>query len=445
MMSVTVLYFLLLSTCLTHVHGLSDCEALYHTPHIENGSVSEAVKLSAVDPDFFLGINSHSGFITVNKEYNSNLFFWYFPHEDVKRVPFIIWLNGGPGVSSLLGMFDLIGPIKLVNGKVGRRNATWASSYSLLFIDSPVGAGFSYTDDDRGYTSSEEQVSDQLYKFLLQFLVLFPEQRETPLFIAGESYAGKYVPAFAAKIHWNNDLQNPINLKGIIMGNAMVDPRNVMHYTELTRELGLLEDPQLQELKALEDSMVSLIDQGRMVDAANKFNETIEYIKKKTLVSIYNYLEEATSIKSPLESFVTQPEVRCAIHAGNGSFNLNNQVVYNKMLPDIANSTRPMVEELLAKCGVLSYSGQLDLILPYSGSKRVYDLMQWPGREEYQNAPRQILKQHFGGGDKDKVVAYMKAGGNFFDVLIRNCGHMVPKEQPAVLKHIVDLFINMFK
>ncbi|KAJ2953880.1 hypothetical protein O0L34_g1508 [Tuta absoluta] len=443
MTSVTVLFFSLLSICLIQVQSLSDCQPLYHTPHIENGSVSDAVKLSVVDPGSFLGINSHSGFITVNKEYNSNLFFWYFPHEDVKSVPWIIWLNGGPGVSSLLGLFDLVGPIKLVNGKVTRRTVTWASNYSLLFIDSPVGAGFSYTDDDRGYTSSEEQVSDQLHIFLLQFLNLFPEQRKNPLFIAGESYAGKYVPAFAAKIHRNNDLQNPINLKGIIIGNGMIDPRNMMHYSELTRELGLLEDPELQKLKGLEDSMVSLIDQGRMVDAANKFNETIEYIKKKTLVSIYNYLEETTHIKSTLEAFVTQPEVRCAIHAGNASFNLNNQVVYNKMLPDIANSTRPMVEELLTKYGVLSYSGQLDLILPYSCSKRVYNLMKWPRREEYQKAPRKILKGRFKGGEK--VVGYMKAGGNFLDVMIRNCGHMVPKEQPEVLKHIVDLFIHIYK
>lgn len=89
--------------------------ALILTPFIENGQIDKARDASKVNSTVFFGFDSYSGFITVNKTYNSNIFFWYFPVENkpVNETPWIIWLQGGPGASSLTGLFDEIGPFKL--------------------------------------------------------------------------------------------------------------------------------------------------------------------------------------------------------------------------------------------------------------------------------------------------------------------------------------------
>ncbi|CAD0195936.1 unnamed protein product [Chrysodeixis includens] len=416
---------------------------LFLTPYIESGKADEARNLSEVDSTKFLDIPSHSGFITINKEYNSNLFYWFFPAStNLTTTPWIIWLQGGPGFSSLKGLFDIIGPIKIEDGKVVPRNVTWASDYSLLFLDNPIGAGFSFTDDDRGYTTNEDDVGAHMLEFLNQFLKMFPELRTAPLFIAGQSYAGKYVPALGMQIHRHNQhSKETINMRGLAIGNGLVNLREMMHYSSLCAALGLLDGPQLEHLEVLEEQVIKLIDEQKMVDAANKFNETIEFIKKHSGVSVYKFTEDSSSGAPAFEAFINGHDVRELIHVGDASFDYNNQLVYNKMLPDFANSTKPFVEELLEHYGVMCYSGQLDVILPYSASKHMYATLQWSQREAYLSTPRKRLRRHVNGS----VVGYRKAGGNMVEILVRGAGHSVPSDQPDVAKFIYDAFIQDFK
>ncbi|CAB3230539.1 unnamed protein product [Arctia plantaginis] len=436
--------------CSAFNHVVLSNDRLILTRYIKNGQATEARKLSEVNSTKFFDIKSHSGFMTVEEKYNNNLFFWFFPAvTPLAQTPWIIWLQGGPGVSSMLGLFDIIGPIKIEDGQVKERKVTWASDYSLLFLDNPVGAGFSFTDDDRGYPNNEDDIGDQMLQFLLQFLEMFPELRSAPLFIAGQSYAGKYVPALGIQIHrYNTDISRNdnderliINLRGIAIGNGLVELRNMMHYSDLCRDLGILDGNELSRLETLEEEVVHFIDNRKMVDAANKFNETIEYIKKKSGISIYNFLKDPTKKAPAFEAYITRPDVRELIHVGDSSFHYNNQHVYYKMLPDFANSTKPFVEDLLEYYGVLSYSGQLDLILPYSLSKYMYETLNWSRREQYLHASRRRLRRHTNGA----VVGYKKAGGNFIDILVRGAGHLVPADQPEVAKFIIDVFIDEFK
>ncbi|XP_039764572.1 venom serine carboxypeptidase-like isoform X2 [Pararge aegeria] len=391
-----VVKLLLLITCLELIKPLvtaGPCQScLILTELIKNGHASLARAMSEVNSTSFLGIRSFSGFITVNKRYNSNMFFWFFPKADMGRSPWIIWLQGGPGASSMIGVFDLIGPIQIVDGKVTSRNVTWAEEYSLLFIDNPVGAGFSFTDDDRGYPDNEHDVGSQMFEFLQQFLQLFPELHVAPLFIAGQSYAGKYVPALGIQVHRHRNTSS-INLKGVMIGNGLIDPRSMMHYGELCRVLGILDNDQIKKVKALESSVVRLIDNKNWTMASEAFNATIEYIKKNSGVSVYNYQNNPDSSVPRFEAFLSRPDVREWLHVGNASFDYDNQLVYEKMLPDIMKTTKPWLEELLEHYGVMCYSGQLDVILAYSLSKYTYDLLQWSRREEYENAKRIQLRR----------------------------------------------------
>lgn len=85
------------------------------------------------------------------------------------------------------------------------------------------------------------------------------------------------------------------------------------------------------------------------------FNKTIEHIKSSSGVSIYNFIEAPTHSAREFEDFVNRKDVREWIHVGNLTFDLNNQVVYEKMLPDIMNTTKPWVEDLLENYAILGY------------------------------------------------------------------------------------------
>ncbi|KAF9547484.1 hypothetical protein EC957_008321 [Mortierella hygrophila] len=80
---------------------------------------------------------------------NAEMFYWFFPalKPKVKNSPLIIWLQGGPGVSSMIGLFYGTGPIHVTDDlKLVRNNNTWANEYSMLFVGQPVGTGYSFVD-----------------------------------------------------------------------------------------------------------------------------------------------------------------------------------------------------------------------------------------------------------------------------------------------------------
>jgi carboxypeptidase C (cathepsin A) len=139
-------------------------------------------------------------------------------------------LNGGPGASSLFGMFLENGPLRIThtidNFQVSYTNETWADAGSLLYIDNPIGSGFSYGKD---YVKSMDEASEELLDFLLNFYIAYPEFAGRPLFLTGESYAGKFLPNFAKSIldfNLNNCTsgQPKINLSAILVADPYVDP-----------------------------------------------------------------------------------------------------------------------------------------------------------------------------------------------------------------------------
>jgi carboxypeptidase C (cathepsin A) len=182
----------------------------------------------------------HSGYITVSKEYNSNTFFWFFPALDGNSSsPLLVWMNGGPGATSLYGLFEELGPYysDAKGEQLYPREITWNAHYSIIYIDNPVGTGFSFTDSAQGYCTDQTCVGDNLYSFLTQFFTIFPDYVANDLYIAGESYGGKYVPAFASKIDAQNKLNNNthINLRGISIGDGELF---ILHFNDSSFSVG---------------------------------------------------------------------------------------------------------------------------------------------------------------------------------------------------------------
>ena len=106
---------------------------------------------------------SYAGFAPMDSENTSALFYWYFPNEQgLENAPLLVWLQGGPGASSLWGAFaEKIGPFYIVdNGDGGynveHRDGSWASAFNMLFIDNPLGTGYSYSANGNYSTNIDE-------------------------------------------------------------------------------------------------------------------------------------------------------------------------------------------------------------------------------------------------------------------------------------------------
>lgn len=297
-------------------------EQLILTPFIESGKIDEARNLSRVLP-LKGNVTSFSGFITVDKDCKSNLFFWLFPAETSPETgPLSVWLQGGPGSTSLFGLFNENGPFQLTSdGDIKLRDFSWTQASSFLYIDNPVGTGFSHTGRLDCYSKNQTHVGQNLLELVKQILQLFPEYSKNPFFVTGESYAGKYVPALAYAIHQHNknENENYINLQGIAIGNGLVDPGSQFQYGDYLYQLGIIDVNDREVFYDRENWIRKYIADENWIDAFRVFDDFLngDLISYPTLFynvtgfNVYfNYLYHAQPPEGDVDAFVTTLEVR---------------------------------------------------------------------------------------------------------------------------------------
>ena len=141
--------------------------------------------------------------------------------------PVLIWFNGGPGCSSMLGFMQENGPRVINDGEdyLIENEYGWNTRANVLWLESPAGVGWSYATDGDYKTNDDQQSIDALAA-LQSWFVKFPEFKTNELYVSGESYAGIYVPYLAYQIDLNNRKAaytpsiESINLKGFMVGNG---------------------------------------------------------------------------------------------------------------------------------------------------------------------------------------------------------------------------------
>jgi carboxypeptidase C (cathepsin A) len=121
----------------------------------------------------------HDRHIEIDQEHNSNLFFWHYENRHIAdRQRTILWLNGGPGCSSMDGAMMEVGPYRVRHGgNLEYNNGSWDEFANLLFVDQPVGTGFSYVNTD-SYLTDLNQMADHMMIFLDKWFKLFPEYED---------------------------------------------------------------------------------------------------------------------------------------------------------------------------------------------------------------------------------------------------------------------------
>lgn len=418
---------------------------LFLTPYVENGNINKGRRLARVPFTESLRIKSYAGFFTVNSTYNSNQFFWYFPSMTTnKNAPVIVWLQGGPGATSLYGLFTENGPLIVSKRKFRRRMYTWALNHHVIYIDNPVGTGFSFTEDPKGYCTDESQVGEQLYSTLYQFFQLFPELQRNKFFVTGESYGGKYVPALAYTIHKKNPTAKiKINMKGIAIGNGLSDPENQLGYGKYLYQIGLIDWNAAAKFEYYENKAKAYIQKKQWKEAFEMFDLMIFNDKKNFFSNVtgfsnfhYNYLHtrDYTQYKD-FGPMLQKTAVRKAIHVGNLPFN-NGSIVQQHLRLDIPKSVAPWITELLDHYNVVIYNGQLDVICAYPLTVNYLRNLNFTGADEYKTAKRYIWKVD------GEIAGYVKQAGKLVEIMVRAAGHMVPSDQPKWALDLITRFTH---
>ncbi|KAF9604947.1 hypothetical protein IFM89_011314 [Coptis chinensis] len=177
-------------------------------------------KITVLPGQPHVSFQQYSGYVTIDVKKKISRFYYFVEAEmDPASKPLVLWLNRGPGCSSLgVGAFSENGPFR-PSGKVLVRNEhSWNKEANMLYLETPGGVGLSFSNQ-----TSFETVDDKITGMSHHFEQLLIDIQQTELFITGESYAGHYIPQLAELMIQFNKKKMLFNLKGIALGNPVLE------------------------------------------------------------------------------------------------------------------------------------------------------------------------------------------------------------------------------
>ncbi|CAM9750410.1 unnamed protein product, partial [Hapterophycus canaliculatus] len=176
-----------------------------------------------------------SGYINVDQEHGRKIFYWFMEaQEDAADAPVILWTNGGPGCSGMLGLLTEHGPFQVRDGgkTLVDNDYSWNKLANMLYVEIPSGVGFSYSDTASDYETGDDKTATDNYWLVQGWLDRFPQYRSNAFHISSESYGGHYMPQLAEEILVRNDKVKKdgsapvINFSGFLVGNPYTDARS---------------------------------------------------------------------------------------------------------------------------------------------------------------------------------------------------------------------------
>uniref|UniRef100_A0A2N9GDT2 Uncharacterized protein n=1 Tax=Fagus sylvatica TaxID=28930 RepID=A0A2N9GDT2_FAGSY len=174
-----------------------------------------------------------TGYIGVGDNETSQLFYYFVESQrSPTQDPLVLWITGGPGCSSLAGFFFESGPLTFTLGDYNGSLPTlqenpfaWTQNLNIIYMDGPVGTGFSYSETLDGYIMDDYKFVAQAYEFLQKWLTEHPQYQENQLYVGGDSYSGIPIPMIVQQIVIGIEAGDVplINLRGYILGNPVTD------------------------------------------------------------------------------------------------------------------------------------------------------------------------------------------------------------------------------
>jgi len=399
-----------------------------------------------------------AGYIQVNK--TRELFFWFFESRSQPDTdPFVLWMTGGPGCSSLVALFYENGPYQITDNLSLTLNPySWNEVANVLWIDQPVGAGFSYSSLGDIGVVTEDQMANDMYQFFQSFFHQYPKYAKNDFYVFGESYAGHYVPAFSARVFRSNQNPEPgaieINLKGIGIGNGLVNPAiQYQYYAKYAWEHHLVNAAEYAIMQA------GIIPCIALIEACTQ-NSTLGWVACINAYVVCNYAElipvQFTGVNlydvreqckidplcynfSGVENWVKLPDVKKALGTGEHPWRECNRITELKLVfagDWMLNFADDIPELLAANISVLVYAGEYDYICNWLGNSMWVDRLDWPGQGSYRASKNQTWTV-----DGTVAGTFKSAEGLTF-LKVKDAGHMVPLNQP---KNSLDMLSRVLK
>ncbi|PIN21895.1 Serine carboxypeptidases (lysosomal cathepsin A) [Handroanthus impetiginosus] len=451
---------LFLISCIANLHFIS-CSASFSSDPANQQQSDRVSNLPG--QNFDVNFAHYAGYVTVNEESGRAFFYWFFEaEEDPSSKPLLLWLNGGPGCSSIgLGLAEEIGPFHVEkDGKTLYLNPySWTKAANVLFLDSPVGVGFSYSNTSSDVSSNGDQrtAADNL-EFLLQWFERFPQYKGRDFYIAGESYAGHYVPQLSQVIVRHNQRtgEKIINLKGFMVGNALIDDfHDYVGLFQFMWSVGMISDQTYRQLNILCDSESLLRPSENCSKALDIADEEIGDIDMYSIFtppctansSQLNYVWGRKSKVGLLRRaydpcteqhstvYFNRPEVQNALHVRSEHSPLKwetcSDFVYENW-NDFPSSVLDIYRELLRfGLRIWIFSGNADAVVPVTSTRYSIDALKLPTVSPWR-----------AWYDDGQVGGWMQEYEGLTFVTVRGAGHEVPLHRPKQALTLIKSYLS---
>ncbi|KAL8284039.1 hypothetical protein RQP46_005152 [Phenoliferia psychrophenolica] len=403
-------------------------------------------------------VKSYSGYLDIDAE--THLFFWAFEsRSSPAKDPLVLWLNGGPGCSSSTGLLFELGPCSIANeGQNTTFNKySWTESANMIFLDQPVQVGYSY--GGKSINNSPDSAKD-VYAFLQLFYAKFPKFEKNDFHVAGESYAGTYIPNIGSFINEAN--KNPptasssiIPLKSLLIGNGLTDTAiqfpSVPDYACGGSKYGAIFD---EETCATMRGKIPTCQRltGYCYNAPNRFTCVPATLScwqiagpiQQSGLNPYDVRKKCDreGDDGPLcykemtwiETYLNKPEVKKQLGAPTDrtfescNMQINQAFMFNG---DVSHNTAALIPPMLEDgIRVLIYAGEADFMCNYLGNLAWTLALEWTGKGDYNLAKS---KKFYADGQKKAAgeTRSVGTGGGLLTYLqVYDAGHMVPYDQP---------------
>ncbi|KAL3507232.1 hypothetical protein ACH5RR_032614 [Cinchona calisaya] len=393
-----------------------------------------------------LNFDQYSGYVTVDPKAGRALFYYFAESENCSTKPLVLWLNGGPGCSSFgAGAMTELGPFRVnKDGKTLWHNEyAWNKVANVIFLESPAGVGFSYSNTSSDYSTGDKQTAKDSYTFLVNWLERFPEFKTRDFYITGESYAGHYVPQLAQLILHNNKITNQtvINLKGIAMGNAFVDVDTqrkgrydyVWTHSLISDEIyhGLVSNCIPSSNGTISDACQTYREQGVKaignIDYYNIYAPLCDSTSNTPLVNGYDPCAD-----DYVFSYLNNPEVQKSLHANATGIPGPWSVCSNVEWTESPYTVLPTIKKLMTNgISVWLYSGDTDSVVPVTTTRYAINklgvMVKTPWYPWY---------------TQGEVGGYVVEYENLTFVTVRGAGHLIPSYQPSRALALFSSFLG---
>ncbi|XP_068200296.1 retinoid-inducible serine carboxypeptidase-like isoform X2 [Palaemon carinicauda] len=382
------------------------------------------------------------------------------------------------------------------------RTNAWTEQVNVLFVDNPVGTGFSYVNNTSLLAQNNSAIADDLVSFMKGFFKKVPEFETVPLYIFAESYGGKMAVQFAQSLKKAVEAKKiTCQLAGVALGDSWISPVDAVDsWGPFLYATSLVDSVGLSAIAAKSKAVADAVKAGKMDNATILWSETEELVEKLTNnVNFYNILSppeasssrhEASDLKTSTHEphpneisrafgpFPTTPEPmpvprhsfssshieklyerhvgkmtaaldklmngpvkdKLKIIPKNVTWGGQSASVFEALSADFMATAVQNVESLLNNTAVkiVVYNGQLDLIVDTPGVEKWVENLKWAGTPQWLEAPRKAME-----GADGRTAAFAKSYKNFTFYWIMDAGHMVPADNSAIALKIMKEIVGV--